>query len=292
MERHMSIVITGASGHLGRRVAELVLDQAPERELVLVTRSPEKLADLAERGADVRHGDFDGPASLDVAFVGGERLLLVSTDVVGARVAQHRRAIDAAVRAGVRHVVYTSLPNATPDNPATVAVEHRETEEALRASGLAWTFLRNSIYADMQPQSAEAALAAGELVTNAGAGRTALVAREDCAAVAAAVLVGDGHEGKAYDVTGPDLLGADDLAALYAAAGGKPVTVVHVDDAAYAAGLVEHAGLPPAMAEIYATFGAATRNGFLDIRTDTVERLTGHKPQPVRSILARTLTKA
>jgi NAD(P)H dehydrogenase (quinone) len=205
-------------------------------------------------------------------------------------VPQHRRAIDAAVRAGVKHVGYTSILNPTPDHPGAVPSEHRQTEEALRASGLAWTFLRNSIYAEMQAASAESALASGQLVTNAGAGRTAFVTREDCAAVAAAVLLGDGHEGQAYDVTGPDLLAADDLAALYAETGGKPVAPVQIDDAAYAAGLVEHAGLPQELAEIYAAFGTAIRLGFLDVRSDTVERLTGRPPQSVRSLLEPALT--
>jgi NAD(P)H dehydrogenase (quinone) len=204
---------------------------------------------------------------------------------VGTRVPQHERAIDAAVRAGVGHVLYTSIPNPTPDHPGPVPAEHRATEEAIRASGLAWTFLRNSIYAEMQSASAEAALASGRHVTNTGDGRTAFVSRQDCAAVAAAVLTGDGHEGQAYDVTGPELLAADGLAALYAETGGKPVEVVQVDDAAYAAGLVEHAGLPPVVAEVYAAFGTATRLGFLDVRSDVVERLTGRPPHSVRAIL-------
>ena len=158
-----------------------------------------------------------------------------------------------------------------------MAAEHRETEEAIIASGLAHTFLRNNIYADLQPQSAQAAIASGRLVTNAGAGRTGYVTREECAAVAAAVMRGDGHENQAYDVTGPAALNADDLAQLFSELGGEPIEVVHVDDDAYAAGLVEHAGMPRAMAEIYATFGAATRKGALDVVTDVVERLTGRR---------------
>lgn len=280
----MSIVITGASGQLGRRVAELVLEQTSD--VILVTRTPEKLSGL---GGEVRRADFDDPASLDAAFAGGSRLLLVSLPTIGARVPQHIAAIDAAARAGVGSIAYTSIVNPGPENPSAVAAEHLETEEAIRASGLAWTFLRNSIYADLQPRSAAAALATGQLVTNAGDGRTALVTREDCARVAAAVLVGDGHEGQAYDVTGPEALSADDLAAIYSEVGGKPVEVVHVDDAAYAAGLVEHAGMPQAVAEIYATFGAATRTGALSAQTDVVERLTGRAPGTVRELLAAAL---
>jgi NAD(P)H dehydrogenase (quinone) len=280
----MSIVITGASGKLGRRVAELVLEQTSD--VILTTRNPQALDGL---GGDVRPADFDDPASLDAAFAGGSRLLLVSLPTIGARVPQQLAAVDAAVRAGVRHIAYTSIVNPGPENPAAVAAEHLETEEAIRASGLAWTFLRNSIYADLQPMSAAAALASGRLVTNTGDGHTAYVTREDCAAVAAAVLVGEGHEGQAYDVTGPEAFAADDLAALYSELGGKPVEVIRVDDAAYAAGLVEHAGMPPAVAEIYATFGAATRNGALSAQTDVVERLTGRAPQALRELLAAAL---
>ena len=280
----MSIVITGASGQLGRRVAELVLEQTAD--VILATRTPETLSGLA---GDVRRADFDDPASLDAAFAGGSRLLLVSLPTIGARVPQHIAAIDAAARAGVGSIAYTSIVNPGPENPSAVAAEHLQTEDAIRASGLAWTFLRNSIYADLQARSAAAALATGQLVTNAGDGRTALVTREDCARVAAAVLVGDGHEGQAYDVTGPEALSADDLAAIYSELGGKPVEVVHVDDAAYAAGLVEHAGMPQAVAEIYATFGAATRRGALSAQTDVVERLTGRAPGTVRELLAAAL---
>ena len=122
-------------------------------------------------------------------------------------------------------------------------------------------------------------------MTNAGDGRTGYVTREDCAAVGRRGHRTDGHENQAYDVTGPEALNADDLAQLYSELGGKPVEVVHVDDDAYAAGLVEHAGMPRAVAEIYATFGAATRNGVLDVTTDVVERLTGRAPATVRSVL-------
>ena len=277
----MSIVISGASGQFGRRVAQFLLETNTP-DVVLVTRVPGALADL---DAEVRHGDFDKPESLEAAFAGGEKLLLVSLPVIGARVPQHKAAIEAAKRVGVKQIAYTSIVNPGPENAAAVAAEHRETEAAIEAAGLAYTFLRNSIYADLQPLSAQAAIASGKLVTNAGEGRTAYVAREDCAAVAAAILTSDGHENQAYDVTGPEALNAADLAQLYAELGGKPVEVVHVDDTAYAAGLVEHAGMPPAIAEVYATFGAATRSGILDVTTDVVERLTGHAPATVRSVL-------
>ena len=279
--RAMSILISGASGQFGRRVAQFLLE-ANTPEVVLVTRTPDAVRDL---DAEIRHGDFDSPETLEAAFAGGDKLLLVSLPVIGARVPQHKAAIEAAKRAGVRQIAYTSIVNPGPENPAAVAAEHRETEQAIEAGGFDYIFLRNNIYADLQPLSAQAAIESGRLVTNAGDGRTGYVTREDCAAVAAAILASDGHENRAYDVTGPEALDAGDLAALYSELGGKPVEVVHVDDAGYVAGLVEHAGMPPAVAEVYATFGAATRSGVLDVTTDVVERLTGRTPGTVRSVL-------
>jgi NAD(P)H dehydrogenase (quinone) len=284
----VSTVITGASGQLGRRVVELLLDEhgiAPA-DLILVTRSPDRLSAFAERGATVRVGDFDDPEGLPAAFADGERMLLISADQIGQRIRQHTTAVDAARAAGIAHIAYTSCLNPVDDNPAAIAPEHRATEEAIRAAGLISTFLRNSIYAELQAGDAAAALATGRLVTNAGDGRVAYVSRDDCAAVAAAVLANpSAHENATYDVTGPDLLDARALAALYAEIGGGPVEPLFVDDVTFAQGLVEHAGMPQPVAEAYATFGAATRAGLMDVRTDVVERLAGRSPRTLREVL-------
>ncbi len=282
----MSIVITGASGHLGRRVVEEALDRVEPDELILVTRNPGALAEYAERGAAVRAGDFDDPASLAAAFAGGERILLISTDAIGARVPGHHAAIDAAVAAGIRFAAYTSIVRPEPDNPAGAVPDHRATEEKLRASGLEWAFLRNSIYAELDAATQAAALATGELVTNGGSGRVAYVARDDCAAAAAAVITGGDHAGKAYDITGPELLDAEARAAVFAELTGAPVRVVHVDDAQYAAGFAAATGLPLEAGELYATFGRATREGKLDALSADVEALTGRAPRSLRSVLA------
>ncbi|MDQ3631117.1 MAG: SDR family oxidoreductase [Actinomycetota bacterium] len=285
----MSLVITGASGHLGRRTAELLLDQVEPSTVVLVSRRPEGLADLAARGAQTRCGDFDDPASLGEAFAGGERLLLVSTDAIGRRAAQHGNAIDAAKAAGVRAVAYTSLPAPTAENPAVVATDHRETEALLTASGLEWTVLRNGLYSEFRIPEAQAALASGTFHHNQGDGRSAYVSREDCAGVAAAWLAGGAeHAGRTYDVTGPERLGADDLARAYAAAGGSPVTAENLDDDAFVAGL-QAAGLPPQVAALLASFGAAIRGGHLDHRSTTVEDLTGRPPRSVSEVLSGAL---
>ena len=285
----MSLVITGSSGHLGRRTAELLLDQVEPSTVVLVSRRPEELADLVARGASARFGDFDDPASLAAAFTGGERLLLISTDAIGRRVPQHRNALEAAQAAGVRALAYTSLPNPSPDNPAVVAQDHRETEALLMASGLEWTLLRNALYSEYRLDEARAALASGVLRHNQSGGRTAYVSREDCAAVAAAWLAaGPEHAGRTYDVTGPQLLGADDLARTYAEAGGTAVTAENLDDDALVAGL-QGAGLPVEVARLLASFGAAIRGGHLDQSASTVQDLTGRPPRAVAEVLRGAL---
>src|SRR5918997_1273665 len=137
----MRIVITGASGQLGRRVTDELLERVAPSDLILVTRTPDSLAEYAARGAEVRAGDFTDPSSLHAAFAGGGRMLLISTDAIGARVQHQRDAIDAAVAAGIRHVAYTSIVNPEPgSNPAAAVPDHRATEDELRESGLEWTF--------------------------------------------------------------------------------------------------------------------------------------------------------
>ncbi|WP_328529553.1 SDR family oxidoreductase [Nocardioides sp. NBC_00368] len=280
----MTIAITGASGQLGRLVADQLLDTVDSAEVVLLTRDPAKLADYAERGADVRAADFGKPDELVDAFAGVERVLLISTDVVGARVEGHRNAIDAAAKAGVRHIAYTSISEPTPDNPAGVVADHAATEDALRESGLAWTMLRNNLYADMQVDSVAQAAASGRLVTNFGDGGAAYVTREDCAAVAVGVLTSEGHEGKAYDVTGPHAYTATDLAELATKQSGNPVEVVQVDDEAYTTGLVS-AGVPDFIAPLFTSFGTATRLGKLATVTDVVEKIGGRTPTPLSALI-------
>lgn len=278
------VAVTGASGQLGRLVADRLLERAEPATVVLLTRNPSSLAEYAERGAIVREADFSRPETLPAALEGVERLLLISTDVVGDRVAGHRAAIDAAVAAGVRHVAYTSVPEPVPANPAAVVPDHAATEAALRESGLAWTMLRNNLYADMQDGVIAQAVAAGSIVTNAGDGATAYVTRADCAAVAAGVLLGKGHEGRAYDVTGPRAWTPQGLAELAAARAGRQIKVVTVDDDAYVAGLVG-AGVPEFVAPLLASFGASAREGYLASVTDVVATVGGVVPTPLESVI-------
>jgi NAD(P)H dehydrogenase (quinone) len=280
----MTIAITGAAGQLGRLTAQLVLERAPADEVVLVTRRPDAIADLADAGATVRHGDFDEPESLPGAFAGCERLLLISADTVGERVRQHRAAVDAAAAAGVRHVIYTSIVNAGSELPLVVSHEHGETERAIRARGLRWTALRNGLYAEFEVAGAARAAASGQLVHNNGDGATAYVSREDCAAAAAAVLTTDGHEDRIYNITGPELVSQADLAALVAEITGRPVEAIAIDDEAAAQALVD-VGLPPEMARVYASFGTAIREGVLTTVSTAVHDLTGREPRSLRDVL-------
>jgi NAD(P)H dehydrogenase (quinone) len=276
--------ITGASGHLGRLVTQELLDRGVAADdLVLVTRTPEALADRP----NVRRGDFSAPDSLAEAFAGIDRLLLISTDDLATRLEGQRAAIAAAQAAGVQRVVYTSAGNPVADNPVAVGLSHRGTEEALQASGLNWIALRNALYAEFQVPDFQGAIATGQLVSNQGEGRTTYVSRADCAAAAAGALISD-TENVVYDVTGTELLSAADKAALAAELGGRPVELVAVDDDAFIAGLQQH-GIPAEGAAVIASFGRAVREGYLDQLTDAVQQLAGRPPRSLREVVAAAL---
>ena len=288
----MKLVITGASGQLARLVAEHVLATVAPQDLILTTRTPAALEAFAARGVAVRYADFAAPETLRAAFEGGERLLLISATDLKRRRAQHFDAIGAALEAGIPHVIYTSGLHPEPPNPAVVAPSHYATELGLAGSGMQWTMLRNSLYADYQVPEAAQAIAAGALVHNRGSGKVAYVAREDCAAVAAAVLTAPyGHFGERYDVTGPEAYSATDLASLYGELGGRPVVERAVSDADLVATMVGTAAGDDHLrygAELVASFGRSIREGYMSACTDTVARVTGRPPQSLRQVLARS----
>ena len=291
------IIVTGASGQFGNAAAKLLLDQVAAEDLVLLSRTPEKLAEFARQGAQVRHADFDDPASLRAAMAGGERMLLISTVRVGSRVEQHTAAVEAAVANGVKHVVYTSLLGVrTPGNPSVEGYDHIATERMIEASGLAWTHLRNSLYAEaVATAMAIPALQAGHKPENSGEGRVPIVSRDDCVAIAVGVLTQDGHANTAYDVTGPELWTLPDAMALVSEMAGKPIAVELVDDegmyayfdslgvARKASDVVPDGPIPWA-SEGMVTFGQSIREGFMDIQSNDVERVTGRAPRTLRSV--------
>jgi NAD(P)H dehydrogenase (quinone) len=284
-----SLLVTGASGHLGRRViANLIEGQGVDpARIAAATRDPAKLGDLAAAGVRVVAADFDDAASLSKAFAGADRLLLVSTDAIdrpGRRLAQHQAAIAAAKAAGVKHVVYTSMPQ-PDDSLIPFAPDHLGTERALQGSGLGWTILRNSWYQENLLLSLPHVVASGQWFTSAGEGRVANVSREDCARAAAAALASTDSANRTYTLTGPQALTIGEIAALAREVLGRAIAVVPVSDDQLAQGMIA-AGVPEPLARLLVAFDANTRAGKVDIVTDAVTRLT-HKPAtPLRDFLA------
>jgi len=280
-----TFLVTGASGHLGRRTVEHLLAAKPGK-VIAASRDPAKLADLAAKGVETRRADFDDPASLDAAFKGVDRLLIVSTDtldVPGLRQRQHKAAIDAAARAHVGHVVYTSMPNPEPGSLIPFAPDHYETEQALAKSGLAHTILRVTWYVENLLRSLPSILPTGKWYSSAGDGRVANVGRDDVARAAAATLIKT--PGGKFDVTGPDLLTTRQIAAIVAEVFAKPVEVVPLTDDQLLAGMIA-AGVPKVFAELGVAFDANTRAGKVDIVSDAVLKLTGKPAAPLREVLA------
>lgn len=286
------LLVSGASGQLGRAVLDWLLDEAgvPAARLVATTRSPQSLADLAARGVQVRAADFDRPETLDAAFAGATRLLLVSTDALlepGQRLRQQRNAVDAAVRAGVQHVVYTSMPAPEPGSPLLFAPDHHGTEQALAASALpGWTVLRNAWYFENLFLTLGHVLESGHWYSAAGDGRIAHIARADLAEAAARVLAGDGRARQVLTLTGSEAFTTRQIAALVAQVAGKPIEVVDVPVAALEEGM-RQAGLPGPLPAVFASFDSNTAAGGVAAITGDFQAITGRAPLPYREWLER-----
>ncbi|WP_063049518.1 SDR family oxidoreductase [Nocardia arthritidis] len=267
----MTIAVTGASGQLGRLVVE-ELSRAGSTPVAIV-RDPGKVAELAERGVDVRLAAYDDPAALERALHGVERVLLISGNEFGARVAQHTNVIRAAERAGVELLAYTSIPGAT-DNPLILAQEHKSTEAVLAESAVPHVLLRNGWYWENYVGGLAHAVESGVLHGAAGEGRVAGAARADYAEAAARVLTTDGHAGRVYELGGGESLTYNELAQAISEAAGKPVRYENLPEADYAAALIQ-AGLPQAYAEALADADAGIAGGILDVRSGDLEKLLG-----------------
>ncbi len=277
------LLVTGAGGKLGRRAVEILLE-AKAGKIIAGTRDPSKIHDLARKGAAVRKVDFDDPALAD-ALAGVDRLLLISTDALdtpGKRLKQHKAAIEAAKKAGVKHIVYTSMPKPEPGSPIPFAPDHYGTEQALAESGMGWTVLRNSWYQENLLHSLPAVLASGKWFSAAGDGKVAHVAREDAAYAAAAALAAQPNGNARYDITGGDPLTTDEIAKLASEATGKPIEVVNVNDEQLTQGMIA-AGMPAFLAPVYASFDTNTRAGNVSIASDAVRELTGRAPRSLKA---------
>ena len=282
----MSIVVTGATGHLGRLIVESLLSRGvPAAGIVALGRDVAKVADLAERGVDVRHADYGDPEGLAAAFKGGDVLMFVSGSEAGQRLPQHRNVVDAAKAAGVGRVVYTSAPKADTSS-LILAAEHRATEQMIAESGLPCTVLRNGWYLENYTGQLPAYLEHG-IAGAAGEGRISAATRADLAEAAAAVLVGGGHESRVYELGGePFTMG--ELAAAVSAATGRQVTYTDLPEQQFTEVLVG-AGLPESFATVLADADRGARQGDLYVDRADLERLLGRPATPLAEAIRAAL---
>lgn len=284
----MKILVTGATGHLGSLVVEALLKTVSAGDLAVSVRNPEKAEALRAQGVDVRHGDFDQPETLEKAFAGVDRLLLISTDGDNeTRIRQHQAAVHAAKKAGVGFIAYTSVVNAEK-NTLSLAEVHRATEQAIRESGIPYSFLRNNWYLENEAGSVQAATQGAPWVHATNASQVGWATRSDYAHAAAAVLTGEGHENSVYELSGK-LRTQAELAAIVGEVLGQDINVQNVDDAY--ADIMKGAGLPDFVVSMLVDMQSAIREGALAVESDTLEKLLGRSAQPlsegVKAILGK-----
>jgi NAD(P)H dehydrogenase (quinone) len=282
------ILVTGASGQLGRLVIQHLLKTVPATQIVAAMRDPAAGAAFAAEGVRVVGADYNRPETLDTAFTGIDRVLLISSNALGQRVAQHRNVIAAAQRAGVKLLAYTSVLRA--DTSALgVAEEHRQTESALRESGVPFVLLRNGWYNENYTASIPAALAHNALLGSAGDGRISSASRADYAAAAAAVLAStEDQAGRSYELAGDAAYTLSQFAAEVSKQAGKPVAWMNLPEADYKAALIG-AGLPGELAELLANSDAAAANGALFDDGRALGRLIGRPTTPFAQTIAAAL---
>jgi NAD(P)H dehydrogenase (quinone) len=267
------IVVTGATGQLGRLVVDGLLEKTSPGQVVAAVRDPRKADDLAARGVQVREADYDRPATLAASFAGAEKVLLISSSTPGQRLAQHQAVVDAARDAGVRHLVYTSVLDADTTK-LFVAPDHKATERLIRDAGVPFTFLRNGWYTENYAATVQQALATGSFAGSAGEGRLGGVPRIDFAEAAVAVLTGDGHTGKTYELAGDDPWSYADFAAAITEASGTPVAYQDVSPEEHRQLLIA-AGLPAPVADMLTDADRGIREGELTSTTGDLSTLIG-----------------
>ncbi|ANL47494.1 NmrA-like family protein [Rhizobium phaseoli] len=280
-----TILVTGAAGQLGQRVIHHLIEtyKVAPGKIVAATRSPEKLAELANKGVLTRKADFDDAAGLEQAFAGIDRLLIISTDALdtpGKRLAQHKAAVAAAAKADVKHIAYTSMP--APDNSlVTFAPDHLGTENAIKASGIVYTIIRDAWYHDNYLHGMPHNLQGGKWYSATGAGKVATISRDDCALAIAAALASGTSESATYTLTGAVSLNNREIAAIVSEASGKPLEVADVNDEQLGQGM-RGAGLPGFVADMLVSADANIRAGNFDIVTEDFTKLTARLPQPLK----------
>ncbi|MEV0112059.1 SDR family oxidoreductase [Streptomyces sp. NPDC050844] len=284
----MSIVVTGATGQLGRLVIDgLLAARVPAGQIAAVVRDKEKAAPLAARGVELRVADYSTPESLAGVFAAGDKVLLISGNEMGQRVAQHGAVIDAARAAGVALLAYTGVLGG-PDADFDLAAEHKATEQLILDSGLPYTFLRNGWYHENYTENLAPVLEHGAVVASAGDGRVASASRADYAAAAVAVLTGDGHQGKAYELSGDVAWTLAEYAAEIARQSGKDISYANVPAEQNLANLTG-AGLPEGFAAILVDVDGAIERGLLAGTSGDLTRLIGRPTTPLADAVAAAL---
>ena len=282
-----TILVTGAAGQLGQRVVHHLLEtyKVPAGRIIAATRDPSKLADLATKGVATRKADFDDAAGLVSAFEGAGTVLIISTDalaVPGQRLKQHTAAVNAAAKAGVKHIAYTSMPS-SDKSLVTFAPDHLGTENAIKASGLPYTILRDAWYFDNFMMSLPHNLEGGKWYTATKGGKVPYITREDCALAIAAALVGK-PENKTYTLTGSTSYSIADVASAVTAITGRPLEVIDVTDEQLSGGLTG-AGLPSFVVDMLVSADANIRAGNFDSLSGDFTTLTGKEPQTLRKFI-------
>ncbi|MFP2957410.1 SDR family oxidoreductase [Myxococcus sp. 1LA] len=273
------ILVTGATGKLGRLVVAGLLEKVPAKDIAVAVRDPSKAADIAAKGVQVRQADYSKPQTLGPALAGVDTLLLISSSEVGQRAAQHQAVVDAAKKAGVRRIAYTSILHADTSGLA-LATEHKATEALIRASGIPFTFLRNGWYTENYTENLAPALEHGAIIGCSGAGRVAAATRADYAAAAVAVVTGSGHDNKVYELAGDTAFTAAELAAEVSRQAGKNVAYKDLPQADYAGALVG-VGVPAPFAEVLADSDAGAARGELNDSSGDLKRLIGRPTTPL-----------
>ncbi|WP_417836193.1 SDR family oxidoreductase [Thalassospira tepidiphila] len=286
----MTILITGATGQLGSLVVKHLLDRIPASDIAVSVRKPEKAADLSAKGIDVRKGDFNDLALMTKAFAGIDTALIISAeDDNETRIKQHRTAVDAAKAAGVKHIVYTGIVDPKADADFTYSAIHLDTENYIRQSGLAFTILRNSFYADLLLAGVPHAIETGDFGAPAGDGKITYIPRNDLAEAAAVVLAKPSdHVNKIYDLTGTKGVTHAEIAGYIANATGKPVKFVDLPAEVHT-GILKSLGLPDHLIEALAGLYVGAKKGDYETVSNDFEKVVGRKPQSVEGFIAKAL---
>lgn len=281
------IIVTGATGQLGRLVIASLLEKVPKSQIVAVVRNVEKAKDLAALGIQIRQADYNQPDKWDAALQGADKLLLVSSSEIGQRVQQHKNVIDAAKRTGVKLLAYTSVLHA--DKSALgLAGEHRDTEAAIRASGIPFVILRNGWYTENYTMGVNTALALGAVYGCAGDGRISSAARADYAEAAAVVLTSENQAGRIYELAGDTSYTLSEFAAEISRQSDKTINYVNLPEAEYKKALL-NAGLPEVLAELLANSDTGVSKGALFDDDKQLSKLIGRPTSALETAVSAAL---